>query len=140
MSIEENKALMRRSTEEIFNNGNLDSADEIYSKNYIGHVPPDEIKGLEDMKQFVSQFRNAFPDLNMTIEDLIAEGDMVVSRQTAIGTHDGEFQGIAPTGKKGIVSAIIIGRIVNGKFVEAWTNMDSLGLMMQLGIIPPPSK
>jgi predicted ester cyclase len=69
-----------------------------------------------------------------------AEGDKVVSRQTAAGTHKGEFQGIAPTGKKGTVTAIVIGRIVNGKFVESWTNMNSLGLMQVLGVIPPSSK
>ena len=140
MSTEENKELFRRSTEEVFNQGNLDVADELWNENHIAHVPPDEIKGPEGMKQFASQFRNSFPDIKMTIEDLIAEGDMVVARQTATGTHKGEFQGIAPTEKEVTITATVITRVVNGKFVESWTNMDSLGLMVQLGVVPPPQK
>jgi steroid delta-isomerase-like uncharacterized protein len=131
---------MARTTEEIFNKGNLDVVDETHDKDYVGHTSSDETKGPESVKQFASQYRNAFPDLKITNEDMIAEGDMVVSRQTVTGTHKGEFQGIAPTGKKITVTSILIVRIVNGKIVETWMNMDSLGFMQQLGIIPPPSK
>ncbi len=140
MSTEENKNIMARTTEEIFNKGNLDVVDETHDKDFVGHTSSDEMKGPESVKQFASQYRNAFPDLKITNEDMIAEGDMVVSRQTVTGTHKGEFQGIAPTGKKITVTSILIVRIVNGKIVETWMNMDSLGFMQQLGIIPPPSK
>ena len=140
MSTEENKNIMAGTTEEIFNKGTLDVVDETHDKDFVGHIPPDETKGPESVKQFASQYRNAFPDLKITNEDMIAEGDMVVSRQTVTGTHKGEFQGIAPTGKKVTVTSILIVRIVNDKVVESWMNMDSLGFMQQLGIIPPPSK
>ncbi len=138
MSIEENKEINRRVVEEILNQGNQDLIDELYDENYIGQMPPDEIKGPEGMKQFVSQFRNGFPDLKITIEDQIAEGDMVAIRQTTTGTHTGEFQGIAPTGKKVEITVSVMGRFANGKFVESWVNMDALGMMVQLGVVPPP--
>ncbi|MGZ5551176.1 MAG: ester cyclase [Nitrososphaeraceae archaeon] len=138
MSTEENKNIMQRSVGEIFNKGNYDVVYEIYDENYIGYVPPNDIKGPEEMKQFITQFRNAFPDLKITIEDQIAEGDLVASRQTAAGTHEGDFQGIAATGKKMSITLTVICRFDNSKIVEAWSNMDSLGLLMQLGVIPPP--
>ena len=100
MSTEENKEINRRIVEEVLNQGNIDLIDELYDENYIGHMPPDEIKGTEGQKQLFSQFRNGFPDLKIIIEDQIAEGDMLASRQSITGTHEGEFQGIAPTGKK----------------------------------------
>ncbi len=140
MSTEENKALIRRSFEEIFSKGNYDVADEIYEKDMVGHVPPNELKGPEGIKQFASLQRNAFPDFQITVQDQIAEGDRVASRWTATGTHKGEFQGIAPTGKKVNITATTIVRISNGKIVEGWSNMDALGMMVQLGVIPPPKK
>ena len=83
---------------------------------------------------------NGFPDFQITIQDQIAEGDRVVSRWNATGTHKGEFQGIALTGKKVNITATTIVRISNGKIVEGWPNMDSLGMMVQLGVVPPPQK
>ncbi len=138
MSIEENKEINRRVVEELLNKGNIDLVDELYDENYIGHMPPDEIKGSEGQKQLFSGFLNGFPDLKITIQDQIAEGDMVSSRQTFTGTHKGEFQGIAPTGKKVEITVSVMGRFANGKFVESWVNMDALGMMVQLGVVPPP--
>jgi predicted ester cyclase len=140
MSAEENKEINRRIVEEIINQGNLDLIDELYDENYIGHMPPDEIRGTEGQKQLFSGFRNGFPDLKATIEDQIAEGDILASRQTITGTHKGEFQGIAPTGKKVEITVTVMGRIANGKMVESWVNMDALGMMVQLGVVPPPQK
>ncbi len=80
----------------------------------------------------------AFPDLHLTIEDEIAEGDKVVTRVTARGTHQGSFMGIRPTGKRAVVTGIVIDRFANGKTVEAWNNLDDLGLLQQLGVIPAP--
>ena len=138
MSIEENKALSLRVTEEIFNQGNLDLVDEIIDKNFIAHGSSEDTKGPEGLKQFASQFRSAFPDLKITTQDQIAEGDRVVSRQLAIGTHKGELQGIAPTGKQITITAIIIDRSAGGKIVESWSNIDMLGLMQQIGAVPSP--
>jgi steroid delta-isomerase-like uncharacterized protein len=140
VSIEENKALSIRVEEEIFNQGNLDVADEVYDKDFIDHGPPEETKGPEGMKQFASQFRSAFPDLKITSQDQIAEGDKVVDRTIVTGTHNGEFQGIAPTGKQVAVDVIVVNRIAGGKIAESWSSIDMLGLMQQIGAVPPPQK
>lgn len=91
--------------------------------------------GREGFKQFVLMYRSAFPDMHITIEDQIAEGDKVVSRWTARGTHQGELMGIPPTGKQATVTGINIERFANGKFVEEWSNFDALGLLQQLGVV-----
>ena len=94
------------------------------------------MQGLEAYKQFISMYLTAFPDSRFTIEDLIAEGDTVVVRYTVRGTHQGNLMAIPPTGKQASVTAIGIFRIVNGIAVEEWVNMDDLGLLQQLGVIP----
>ena len=137
MSTEENKANVRRVIEEVFNKGNLAAADELVATNYIYHGPIGmEFKGPEGLKQLISMFRNAFPDLHGTVEDLFAEGDRVVSRFTARGTHKGDLMGIAPTGKQVTQAGIVIARWVDGKEVEAWESLDLLGMMQQLGVVP----
>jgi predicted ester cyclase len=85
-------------------------------------------------------YLTAFPDLHLTIEDLIAEGDKVVDRQTARGTHQGTFMGIPPTGKQITVTAMNISRIVGGKIVEHWVELDTLGMLQQLGVVPMPGQ
>jgi len=134
---EENKTLVRRITDEIWNQGTLDVADEIIDASYVGHgfgveLPP----GPEGYKQFVSIYRTAFPDLQFTTEDQVAEGDKVVTRWTARGTHKGELMGIPATGKQIVVTGIDIFRISSGKVVEEWVNWDALGVMQQLGVVP----
>jgi len=135
MSEEENKAIVRRQEEEVFTQGNLDAADEIYAPNYVGHDPsnPEDIRGIEAAKQAAADYRKAFPDLQVTIEDLIAEGEKVAARVRFRGAHQGELEGIAPTGKRVESTGIIISRIEGGKIVEDWANFDDLGLMEQLG-------
>jgi predicted ester cyclase len=91
----------------------------------------------EGLKQFISLFRAGFPDLHFTIEDMIAAGDTVVVRQTYRGTHKGELMGISPTGKQVTITSIDIGRFTGGKLVEHWGATDSLGLLQQLGVVPP---
>jgi steroid delta-isomerase-like uncharacterized protein len=135
---EENKAIVRRSFEEVWNQGKLVAADEIYDASFVAHglgveLPP----GPEGFKQFVSVYRSAFPDLHFTIEDQFAEGDRVVVRWTARGTHKGELMGIPATGKPVVVTGIDIYHIHSGKAVESWANWDALGMMQQLGVIPP---
>ena len=85
-------------------------------------------------------FRSAFPDLNVTVEDSIAEGDKVVQRLSQTGTHEGEFMGVEPTGRKVTSSGIIIGRLEDGKAVKEWAQLDQMGLMQQLGVVEPPGE
>ncbi len=136
MSAEENKAIFRRYVEEVGNEGNLDLADEIFDR-YLAHQADGhaEERGPEDVKRFIGEFHQAFPDFHSEIEDQIAEGDKVVTRWTMRGTHQGEFRGIAPTGKQITVTGIGIFRFSNGKVVESWDNFDQLGMMRQLGVI-----
>ncbi len=135
---EQNKALARRSLEEIWNKGNLAVADELIAPNHVAHDPanPNAGSGPEATKQQASMYRTAFPDLQITIDDQVAEGDQVVTRWTARGTHRGDLMGIAPTGKQMTVTGINITRIAGGKAQEDWTNWDTIGMMQQLGVVP----
>ena len=136
---EANKALVRREFEEMFNQGgNLEAAVEIYSPDYVGHEPVfGDSHGVEGAREFAATYRDAFPDLEVTIEDQIAEGDKVVSRFRSRGTHDGDTEDLGPaTGNRVEVTGVTIERLAGGKVVEDWTNFDALGLMQQIGLIP----
>jgi len=138
MSTEENKAKQRRVWEDAFNKGDLSVANETIATNYVYHGPMGmEYKGPEGFKQVVTMFRTAFPDLHITVEDMVAEGDKVVSYYTMTGTHKGELMGIAPTDKKVKFSGIVIVRWVGSKEVEARGVGDMLSMMQQLGVVPP---
>lgn len=140
MSVEENKAIFRRYVEEVGNKGNLELADEIFDR-YISHQSDGrtEERGPEDVKRFIGEFRQAFPDFRTTIEYQVAEGDMVVTRWRASGTHQGEFRGVAPTGRPVAMTGIGVFRFSNeGKVVESWDNLDELGMMQQMGAISRP--
>jgi predicted ester cyclase len=138
MSIEENKTRQRRVFEEVFNKGNLAIIPEFIAPDYVYRSPLGmEAKGPEGFKQMVARVRTAFPDIHFTIEDIIAEGDKVVTRFTRRSTHQGEFMGIAPTGKKVTITGILITRWVGGKEVEAWESLDTLAMFQQLGVVPP---
>ena len=136
---EGNKDLARRFMEEAYNKGNVDFIDEVVASDYVAHDPnrPEGTGGGTDgAKQFVEMYRSAFPDLQMTVEDLIAEGDKVVVRWTARGTHQGELMGIPPSGNRVEVTGINVDRIEGGKFMETWSNYDALGMMQQIGAVP----
>ena len=138
MSTEESKALVRREYEQGVNKKDFDVRDGALASNYLGHfpgVPP--IQGIEAFKQFTSGFFTAFPDLQTTIEDLIAEGDKVAVRQTWRGTHTGNFLGIPPTGKQVTFTSTEFYHVAGGKLAEEWVELDMLGLLQQLGAIPP---
>jgi steroid delta-isomerase-like uncharacterized protein len=139
---EQNKSIGRRLIEQVWNQGNFAVVDELIASDYIGHssMPDGETQGREGYRQFFSALRQAFPNLQVTIEDQIAAGDRVVTRWTARGTHKGQFQGIPPTGKQGAITGITIDRIANGKVVECWTNADDLGLLRLLGVLPTPEQ
>lgn len=135
---EQNKELLRRAVEEIWNKGNFEKLNELVSEDFVIHFPRpgEEIRGPENVKEFYTELRDAFPDLTFTIIDLLAEEEKVVTHWSATGTHKGEFRGIPATGKKVTFTAMDIDKISNGKFVECWTNVDELGLMQQLGVVP----
>lgn len=138
---EDNKALNRRFVEEVINQGNIEAIDELLDPGVVDHAaPPGFPTGREGAKQFFAMMRSAFPDLHLTIEDMIAEGDKVVMRSTWSGTHQGEFMGIPATGKRVTVSAIDISRVADGRMVEHWEQFDALGLMQQLGVVLPPEQ
>jgi steroid delta-isomerase-like uncharacterized protein len=136
---EENKALIRREVEEVFSaQGDLEVADEIFAPEYVSHDPqsPEDVRGPEGAKEFAMMYRNAFPDVQLSIEDQVAEGDKVVTRWIGRGTHQGELMGVAPTGNQVRVAGMTISRIEEGKIVEEWEIYDTLGMMQQLGAIP----
>jgi steroid delta-isomerase-like uncharacterized protein len=136
MSLAENKATARRGWEEIWNKGDLTIAPEHYAPTYVSHMPGNpDLHGPEGHNQLVMMYRTAFPDLHFTVEDQIAEGDKVVNRVTARGTHLGEFRGIPPTGKQVTVAGITIDRIAGGKLIESWVSWDFLGMLQQLGVV-----
>jgi steroid delta-isomerase-like uncharacterized protein len=142
MSIEQNKELVRQMVEEIFNRGNLGLAGQFLAPDFVEReeLPPGISSDREGVTQLTSMLHSAFPDFQATIEDIIAEGDKVVIRQTWSGTHKGEFMGIPPTGRSVSFGVIDIIRVDGGKFVEHWGQMDSMGLMQQLGAIPAPGQ
>ncbi len=140
MSTEENKALMRRFYEEVFNQKKLAAIDDFIAPNFVNHSAAQlGMTGgdLEHAIQFVSMVMQAFPDLHYTVEDLIAEEEQVVARLTISGTQQGAFMGIPPTGKQATISDIEIFRITGGKGIECWVQADFLGLLQQLGVVPP---
>jgi len=140
MSTEENKAIIRRFVAEA-DRGDIDGAAAFLAPELVVHMagapgPLDRATFL----QFGRMWHTAFPDEQTTFEDQLAEGDKVVSRMTATATHQAEFQGIAPTGKRIRVTGIWMDRIVAGKIVEHWVVVDQLGVLQQLGVLPPPGK
>jgi steroid delta-isomerase-like uncharacterized protein len=132
------KAISRRFLEEAFNSGKLDVADELVAPEFVNHdaALPEPTVGIEAAKASIKGYREAFPDLRLTVEQQLAEGELVTTRWSARGTHQGELMGMAATGKQATVTGITIDRIVEGRLVESWTNWDTLGLMQQLGVIP----
>ena len=137
MSAEDNKATIRRFYDEVWNKGNLAMVDELNAPNFVEHNPPIGFPAsAEGIKQFAGAVRQAFPDLRLVPDDIIAEGDTVVARWTARGTHTKEFLGIAPTGKQVSVTGIDIARMSGNKIAEHWGQWDTMGMMQQLGAIP----
>jgi len=133
----QNKAIARRFLDELWNRSNFGLVDQLLASDYDGHSST-VIRGPEGAMEFVPRLRNAFPDFQFSILDQIAEGDKVATRWTIRGTHEGEFQGIPPSGKQIEMTGITIFRIANGKLIEGWTNEDVLGMLQQLGAIPTP--
>lgn len=144
MSTEENKALVRRLIEVVWNQGHLAVFDELYAPDFIFHDPGlPHVRTREDDKRWIAGILKSFPDFHITIEDLIAEGDQVVVRMTGRGTNTGDILAPSPhpaTGKQVTITGIAIARISNDQFVEFWHQVDWLGLFQQLGLIPVPGQ
>jgi steroid delta-isomerase-like uncharacterized protein len=142
MSTEQNKALLGRFIEEVFNRGNVSVVDELLAPDFVEReeLPPGVPAGREGVKQMAIMFRSAFPDFKFTTDDMIADGDRVVARSTWTGTHKGELMGIPPTGKCVSFGVIDIIRFAGGKGVEHWGQMDAMRMMQQLGVIPAPGQ
>jgi steroid delta-isomerase-like uncharacterized protein len=136
---EDSKTISRRVAEEGFGQGRIEVIDEFVAEDIVNHddtVPPEIPAGREGIKALAQGYHTAFPDMDFKVEDQIAEGDKVVSRWSARGTHQGDLMGIPPTGKEARVTGITIDRIKDGKIVETWTNWDQVSLLQQLGVIP----
>jgi predicted ester cyclase len=142
MTAEENKAVVRRLFQEVFNEKRLDRADEFVAPGYIDHgAVPGQAPGLEGAKQQRwAMYFAAIPDMHATIDDMVAEGDKVTVRYTVRGTHQGQLLNIPPTGKRFQMEAISIYRLADWKIVEQWEKSDTLELMRQLGAMPPPAQ
>lgn len=140
MSAEENMQIVRRIYEEVFDKHNLEVLDERYATDFVYHSPGNPDLNREGLKQGLSAYVAAFPDVRMTIEDIFAEGDRVAVRFTARGTHRGEYLGVPPTGKQVTITSILIHRLGGGKMVEDWEWEDQLGVLRQLGLVSLPEE
>ena len=144
MSTEDNKVLVRRLIEEVWNQGNLATFDELYAPDFLFHDPGlPQVRTREEDKQWIVGVLHAFPDFHLTIDDVIAEGDRVVVRLTARGTNTGDLGAPAPhpaTGRHVTLTGIAIARVANAQFVEIWHQVDWLGMFQQLGLIPAPGQ
>ena len=137
MSVDENKALVRRFYEEVWDRGNSDFAFEVFADDYIRHDlrPTGALPGPEGQKRIADDFRAAFPDLRVTVDLMVGEGDYVVGRWTASGTHLGSWGALEATGRQATFSAVNVFRIENGKVVEIWNHRDDFGLSEQIGSV-----
>lgn len=146
MSLEDNKALVRRAYEVGMNNRDMKVIDEVFAPDYVVYypgVPP--IRGLAAAKQALAAFLTAFPDIQFVVEDQLAEGDKVTTRWSARGTHSAEYRGfptagtvVPPSGRPVTFSATDIYRIADGKILEEWNTLESLVVLAQIGVIAAP--
>jgi steroid delta-isomerase-like uncharacterized protein len=140
--LEANMALVRRGINEILNRGNYNVADELFAPDFLFHTPaqPEPFRGPPGFKQYVAMIRAAFPDIRFTIEDIFAAEEKVVARWSARLTHHGEFFGLPPTRKRATLTGIHVYHCRDGRIVEEWQELSALGLMQQLGALPPVEK
>ena len=141
MSLEDNKALLRRVIENVINQHNLAAIDDLFASDYVDHdlVPGQDID-LPGFKHFAATLFTAFPDFHVVIEDILAEGDRVMYRGTVSGTHTGDFMGVHPTGGRFSVLEMHVDRIAGGKMAEHWGLVDVMSMLQQLGIVHEPEE
>ena len=131
----DNKTVARRVIEE-FNRGDLEAGAQLLSPDYVYHGPTGDTRGPNAWKELAQMYRTAFPDASMSIEAQIAEGDLVVTRLTARGTHLGDLAGIAPSGLPVVIPILLMDRIVDGRLAESWEAFDQLRMLQAIGAIP----
>lgn len=133
----QHKELVRREVSELFNHGQFDRVGEFVAEDYVGHNPaqPGESRGIEGYLEYVRAARTGFPDLHVSIEDVVADGDKVYRRTRTTGTHEGPFMGIEATGNSIDVAGGVIYRVEDGLITESWGLNDVIGMMRQLGVI-----
>ena len=137
MSESENRAVVQRFLEEVINEGRLEQADEIVAQDFVELDPlPGQRQGREGLKEVIGMLRAAFPDMHWVVEEMIAEGEKVVTRFTWTGTQQGPFMGIPATGRNVVVKGVVIDRIVGGMMTDSRILMDTMGMMQQLGVMP----
>jgi steroid delta-isomerase-like uncharacterized protein len=137
MSESENRAVVQRFLEEVINEGRLEQADEIVAEDFVELDPlPGQRQGREGLKEVIGMLRAAFPDMHWVVEEMIAEGEKVVTRFTWTGTQQGTFMGIPATGRNVVVKGVVIDRIVGGMMTDSRILMDTIGMMQQLGAMP----
>jgi steroid delta-isomerase-like uncharacterized protein len=140
LTVESNKAIIRRYFEEWGNHGDTRAADELIAANVTLHNPPAVLHSLDDYKRGMAAFHTAFPDLHFTVEDMIAERDKIMVQWSLRATHLGVYQGRPPTGKPVSVTGMSLFRLADGKIQEITVSMDRLGQWQQLGWLPEPTK
>ena len=133
---EGNESVVRRLLEEVVNHGSTDLLTRLVAADHVGHDPLGDHYGPEGLRISIAEYRAAFPDLELTVDDLVTAEDKVVHRFTLRGTHAGPFMGIPPTGRVVTTSGIAIDRLAGGKVIESWVNLDALNLLRQLGASP----
>lgn len=138
MTTNELKAAVQRIFEQGLNKGDMSVLDQLLHPNYVNHDMPAPAPGVAGFKAIIAMFKSAFPDMHVIVEDTIADGNEVATRGYFTGTHKGEFMGIKPTGKSFKVSYTDLWKVENDKFKENWVQMDMVGLMQQLGVMPEP--
>ncbi len=140
MTSEQHKTIPRRFFK-AFETNDQAALKEVLAPDFVAHHPgnPDPLS-REELLQIINSYKAAFSDQQYTIEDQIAEGDKVATRVIWRATHSGDYQGVPPTGKRVAISGIAISRIKDGQIVERWLDLDAMGLMQQLGLVPPPGQ
>jgi steroid delta-isomerase-like uncharacterized protein len=133
------EAVMRRFAEEIVSNGDFSVLDELVDPTYVFRGPGQEVRGLEGLRGVIGAYRTAFPDLKMTVDDLVVAGAKAVVSFTLTGTHEGDLMGIPATGRKARVSGMVLSRFEHGRIVEEWEVLDQLTMLQQLGVVSLPA-
>jgi len=138
MSAEQNKSIVYRWVEDAWNHGDFSQAPSLYPADYVLHdtSSPEPFRGPEGLRGFITAFRTAMPDLHMTIEQIVAEGDCVAWRFQCQGTQTGPLQTIPPSGRRAVVTGTVMSRFAGGHWVEDYSNADQLGMLVQFGVIP----
>jgi steroid delta-isomerase-like uncharacterized protein len=134
----ENKALLQRWFDEVWNDGRLATVDELLAEDAVIHAATGDLRGPVGFKPFHAAYRNAFPDVRLRLDQVVAEGDLVAARWTAAGTHGGDGLGMAATGRRAEFQGMVFARIRDGRFVEGWDCFDQYGMLQQLGLLPAP--